>query len=149
MHENIFFSLTKNMFLILWQKVFGDGLAPFRFLTPFSVRPSRLLRNSLRSNMLADRLICGLPQIGGLPRGYVPLVVGKVYTLPRRGGRESDRKRTPVGRRKAKLFPLQVSSTSLKDRTTKAKSSMVASSIPKDLFIHGKNMLTLCMLTFM
>ena len=33
---------------------------PFRFLTPFSIRPSRLLRNSLRSNILAGRL-CRLP----------------------------------------------------------------------------------------
>ncbi len=100
----------------LSQKVFGGELAPFRFLMPFSVRPSRPLRNSLRSDILAGRPICCLLQIGGIPRGYVPLVAGKVYTLPRRGGRESDRRRTPVGRGKAKLFPLQATSTSLKDR---------------------------------
>ena len=29
---------------------------PFRFLTPFSFRSSRLLRNSLRSNILAGQL---------------------------------------------------------------------------------------------
>ncbi len=40
-------------------------------------------------------------------RGFAPLVAGKVPTLPRRGGRESDRRRAPVGRGKVKLFPLQ------------------------------------------
>ncbi len=34
----------------------GMDSLPFRFLTPFSFRPSRLLRNSLRSNILAGRL---------------------------------------------------------------------------------------------
>jgi len=37
------------------QKIFGDGLAPFRFLTPFPHRSSRRLRNSVRSDILAAR----------------------------------------------------------------------------------------------
>ncbi len=49
----------------------------------------------------------GRKPIEGVPRGFAPLVAGKVPTLTRRGGRESDRRKAPVGRGKAKLFPLQ------------------------------------------
>jgi len=49
----------------------------------------------------------GRKPIVGIPRGFAPLVAGKVYTLPRRGGRKSDRRRTPVGSGNAKRFPLQ------------------------------------------
>ena len=34
----------------------GNSLAPFRFLTPFSIRSSRRLRNSLCSDILDARL---------------------------------------------------------------------------------------------
>ncbi len=42
------------------QKIFGDDLAPFRFLTPSPHRSSRRLRNSLRSDILAARR-CRVP----------------------------------------------------------------------------------------
>ncbi len=45
------------------QKIFGDGLALFRFLTPFPRRSSRRLRNSLRSDKLTARL-CRVPLLG-------------------------------------------------------------------------------------
>jgi hypothetical protein len=46
--------------LPLLEEVLGNSLAPFRFLTPFSIRSSRRLRNSLRSDILAARL-CQVP----------------------------------------------------------------------------------------
>ncbi len=45
----------------------GNSLAPFRFLTPFSIRSSRRLRNSLRSDILGEKVACPLflvPQLG-------------------------------------------------------------------------------------
>jgi hypothetical protein len=39
---------------------FGNSLALFRFLTPFSIRSSRRLRNSLRSDIL-DALLRRVP----------------------------------------------------------------------------------------
>jgi hypothetical protein len=47
----------------LLEKVLGNSLAPFRFLTPFKFRSSRRLRNSRRSNILAARL-CWIPLLG-------------------------------------------------------------------------------------
>jgi hypothetical protein len=40
--------------------VFGNSLAPIRFLTPFFIRSSRRLRNSLRSDIL-DALLRRVP----------------------------------------------------------------------------------------
>jgi len=45
---------------LLLEKVLGNCLAPFRFLTPFSIRSSRRLRNSLRSDIL-DALLRRVP----------------------------------------------------------------------------------------
>ena len=100
-------------------KIHKNGFAPFRFLTPFPHCPSRRLRNSARwpshlqadvcikvasnrliltcSNILSGRLICGLPQISGVPRGYIPLVAGQsAWDCPRRGGREPHGMRRPL-----------------------------------------------------
>jgi hypothetical protein len=46
-------------------RVFGNGLAPKRFLTPFKFRSSRRLRNSRRSDILAGPLR-GLPSKNGM-----------------------------------------------------------------------------------
>ncbi len=48
---SIFFPLISQDF----RSAFRNSFAPFRFLTPFSFRPSRLLRNSLRSNILTGQ----------------------------------------------------------------------------------------------
>ncbi len=57
--QKLFQKKQASLFPLL-EKVLGNSLAPFRFLTPFSIRSSPLLRNSLRSNILAARL-CRVP----------------------------------------------------------------------------------------
>jgi len=64
-----------------------------------------------------------LPQISGVPRGYVPLVAGQFLGLPENGRQGASWNEATVGRGKAKLFPLQVASASLDGRFGKAKSS--------------------------
>ena len=56
--ENIYPEVCnlERISILLLQTVLGNSLAPFRFLTPFSIRSSRRLRNSLRSDILAARL---------------------------------------------------------------------------------------------
>ena len=121
---HLFFRDKGNMFFISWQRVFGDGLAPFRFFTPFPLRSSRRLRNSLRSNILAARLICGLPQISGVPRGYVSLVAGQaLWDCPRRGGREPHGMGRPLEGGKRSCSPSKLPSGALEERFGKAKSS--------------------------
>ena len=52
---------SKQASPIPWlEKALGNSLAPFRFLTPFSIRSSRRLRNSLRSDIL-DALLRRVP----------------------------------------------------------------------------------------
>ena len=102
-------------------KIHGNGVAPFRFLTPFPHRPPRRLRNSafkachfetdirtlpffIRliltcSNILGGRFI-RLPSVDNIvaekrcwgdPRGYVPLVAGRKSEKGRQRVRESKR----------------------------------------------------------
>ncbi len=78
-------------------------------------------------------------QSRGFQGGFAPLVAGKVSTLPRRGGKESDRRRAPVGRGKAKLFPLQRDSGRLNLQRSLRPS-------PKTLFKSEKKCLQGCLL---
>jgi hypothetical protein len=94
--------------------LFGMTSLPIRLLTPFPHRPSRRLRNSLRSDILAAR------------QGQVPSKANDVAKLrrwgiqgdmspwsqdalkrPRRGGRERREIGATVGRGNAEQFPLQ------------------------------------------
>jgi len=86
---------------------------PIRFLTPFPHRPSRRLRNSLRSDILAARQ-SRVPSKGNgaakLRRwgiqGGMPPWSQDALKRPRRGGRERRGIGATVGRRNA-AFPLQ------------------------------------------
>jgi len=83
-----------------------------------------------------------LPQISGVPRGYVSLVAGQaLWDCPRRGGREPHGMGRPLEGGKRSCSPSKLPSGALEERFGKDKSSKVASSIPKDLFNHGKKML--------
>jgi len=111
-----------DLFQVVWVKAMREllkglsGMAafPFRFLTPFLSRPSRRLRNSLRSDILAARQ-SRVPSKGndvakrrrwGIQGGMPPWSqdAGK---RPRRGGRERRGIGATVGRGNAERFPLQ------------------------------------------
>ena len=97
---------------------FGMASLPIRFLTPFPYRPSRRLRNSLRSDILADQkrglspfLLtlegqrrCEAASLGN-PRGYAPLVAGR-FEASEKGRRERREIGATVGRGNV-AFPLQ------------------------------------------
>jgi hypothetical protein len=80
---------------------------PIGFLTPFSVRSSRRLRNSLRSDILAQK------------KGQSPFFIFFTVAIIRKRGKI----------RKKGTVPFSV----LEERTSKAKSSMVASAISQNL----------------
>jgi hypothetical protein len=114
-------------------KIHGNGIAPFRFLTPFPPRPSRRLRNSalkhvtsygcpyspifhqidlhvlkhtrrpISSASLGGQHRCGETMLGG-SKGVCPL--GR-RTQVREGEAASAREQASVGRGKAERFPLQ------------------------------------------
>jgi len=111
-------------------KINGNGIAPFRFLTPFSHRPPRHIsegqwgENRLKAErawflteevrrvkpetepLLTDLEPAQQAQISGGSKGVWPL--GRRTRLSvREGEAESARKQVNVGRGKAELFPLQ------------------------------------------
>ncbi len=128
------------MFFRSWQRIFGNGFAPNQIFNAIlrSAFSAAAYLATLKHTRRSTDLWFTTNRWGS--KGICPLGRRAVFLgLPEKGRQGASWKEATVGRGKAKLFPLQGSSTALKDRTTKAKSSMVASSIPKDLFNHGND----------
>jgi hypothetical protein len=85
---------------------------PSGFLTPFSIRSSRRLRNSLRSDILADQ-----------KRGQSPFLLALEERIPKA-------KSATLEKRGLSPFLL-----ALEERIPKAKSAMVAAAISQNLLI--------------